>query len=222
MDPYSLPVYQQRDKILSALQDHQVIVVESPTGSGKTTQIPLILHEARYTRRGIVGVTQPRQDRGGIGVRVHRAPDRKDDSRHHRLHDALRGQDRRCHGHQDHDRRDPAAGAEGRPLPVPLQRAHGRRGARAQPQHRFHPGHAEEHPRRASRVPRHRLLRHDQRGGVLRVFRRLPDREHRRAHVPRRAESTPLPRSRGTTRACRCASATSLPASCRRRSRGTS
>ncbi|MGA2480888.1 MAG: ATP-dependent RNA helicase [Spirochaetia bacterium] len=61
MDPYSLPVYQQRDKILSALQDHQVIVVESPTGSGKTTQIPLILHEAQYTRRGIVGVTQPRR-----------------------------------------------------------------------------------------------------------------------------------------------------------------
>jgi ATP-dependent helicase HrpA len=61
MDPYRLPVYQQRDKILSALEGNQVIVVESPTGSGKTTQIPLILHEAHYTRRGIVGVTQPRR-----------------------------------------------------------------------------------------------------------------------------------------------------------------
>ena len=61
MDPYRLPVYQQREKILTAIDNHQVIVVESPTGSGKTTQIPLILHEAGYTRRGIVGVTQPRR-----------------------------------------------------------------------------------------------------------------------------------------------------------------
>jgi len=61
MDPYRLPVYEQREKILAALQGHQVIVVESPTGSGKTTQIPLILHEAGYTAHGMVGVTQPRR-----------------------------------------------------------------------------------------------------------------------------------------------------------------
>ncbi len=61
MDPYGLPVYQQREKILKALADNPVIIVESPTGSGKTTQIPLILHEAGYTRKGIVGVTQPRR-----------------------------------------------------------------------------------------------------------------------------------------------------------------
>ncbi len=61
MDPYQLPVYQQRAKILAALERNQVIVVESPTGSGKTTQIPLILHEAGYSARGIVGVTQPRR-----------------------------------------------------------------------------------------------------------------------------------------------------------------
>ena len=61
MNPYRLPVYEQREKILAALTSHQVIVVESPTGSGKTTQIPLILHEAGYTRKGMVGVTQPRR-----------------------------------------------------------------------------------------------------------------------------------------------------------------
>jgi len=61
MNPYRLPVYEQREKILAALEGHQVIVVESPTGSGNTTQIPLILHEAGYTARGIVGVTQPRR-----------------------------------------------------------------------------------------------------------------------------------------------------------------
>ncbi|CEM62499.1 ATP-dependent RNA helicase [Treponema phagedenis] len=56
-----LPVYEQKDRILSALEVNQVIVVESPTGSGKTTQLPIILHEAGYTQGGIVGVTQPRR-----------------------------------------------------------------------------------------------------------------------------------------------------------------
>jgi len=61
MNPHDLPVYQQKEKILAALSDNQVIVVESPTGSGKTTQLPIILHEAGYADRGIIGVTQPRR-----------------------------------------------------------------------------------------------------------------------------------------------------------------
>ncbi len=56
-----LPVYREKDRILKSLEEHQVVIVESPTGSGKTTQIPLILHEAGYTSRGMVGVTQPRR-----------------------------------------------------------------------------------------------------------------------------------------------------------------
>ena len=56
-----LPVYKNHQKILSALEDNQAVVVESPTGSGKTTQLPVILHEAGYSRRGIIGVTQPRR-----------------------------------------------------------------------------------------------------------------------------------------------------------------
>ncbi len=43
------------------LERNQVIVVESPTGSGKTTQLPIILHEAGFSRNGIIGVTQPRR-----------------------------------------------------------------------------------------------------------------------------------------------------------------
>lgn len=43
------------------LSHNQVLVVESPTGSGKTTQLPIILHEAGYTSSGIIGVTQPRR-----------------------------------------------------------------------------------------------------------------------------------------------------------------
>ena len=61
LNPKTLPVYRQRSRILTALKNSQVIVVESPTGSGKTTQLPLILHEGGYVRDGIIGVTQPRR-----------------------------------------------------------------------------------------------------------------------------------------------------------------
>ena len=61
MNPSELPVYQQKDKILAALESHRVVVVESPTGSGKTTQLPVILHEAGYSAERTIGVTQPRR-----------------------------------------------------------------------------------------------------------------------------------------------------------------
>jgi RNA helicase HrpA len=60
-DMSHLPVYQNRQQILDALRENQVIVVESPTGSGKTTQIPVILHEAGYDEELTIGVTQPRR-----------------------------------------------------------------------------------------------------------------------------------------------------------------
>lgn len=56
-----LPVYRHRNEILEALSNNQVIVVESPTGSGKTTQIPLILKDAGYAEMGVIGITQPRR-----------------------------------------------------------------------------------------------------------------------------------------------------------------
>ena len=59
--PEDLPVYQERKRILDVLEKNQIVVVESPTGSGKTTQLPLILHEAGYSQTGIIGVTQPRR-----------------------------------------------------------------------------------------------------------------------------------------------------------------
>ena len=61
VNPLELPVYQQKERILAALRDHQVIVVESPTGSGKTTQIPQILFDAGCAGRSVIGVTQPRR-----------------------------------------------------------------------------------------------------------------------------------------------------------------
>ena len=61
IDYKSLPVYEQKERILAALKDNQVIVVQSPTGSGKTTQLPVILHEAGYDAAGMIAVTQPRR-----------------------------------------------------------------------------------------------------------------------------------------------------------------
>ena len=59
--PEDLPVYQQRNRILEAFSEHRALVVESPTGSGKTTQLPIILHRAGYSKKGVIGVTQPRR-----------------------------------------------------------------------------------------------------------------------------------------------------------------
>lgn len=61
IDYKSLPVYEQKQKILDSLEKNQVVVVQSPTGSGKTTQLPVILHEAGYSQNGIIAVTQPRR-----------------------------------------------------------------------------------------------------------------------------------------------------------------
>ena len=48
-------------QILRQIAAHPVIVVESPTGSGKTTQLPRILFDAGYADTGRIGVTQPRR-----------------------------------------------------------------------------------------------------------------------------------------------------------------
>ena len=61
MNYLDLPVYRHKDLILTALEKNQAVVVESPTGSGKTTQLPVILHQAGYAKNGIIGVTQPRR-----------------------------------------------------------------------------------------------------------------------------------------------------------------
>ena len=57
----SLPVARQSHEILEQLAPSPAIVVESPTGSGKTTQLPRILYAAGYAANGRIGVTQPRR-----------------------------------------------------------------------------------------------------------------------------------------------------------------
>ncbi len=61
LDYRTLPVYEHKELILKALQTHRAVVVQSPTGSGKTTQLPVILYEAGYADEGAIAVTQPRR-----------------------------------------------------------------------------------------------------------------------------------------------------------------
>lgn len=48
----SLPVFPFRDDLIQAVREHQVLIIEGETGSGKTTQIPQYLHEAGFTDGG--------------------------------------------------------------------------------------------------------------------------------------------------------------------------
>lgn len=58
----SLPVYTYREQLLQAVKDHQILIIQGETGSGKTTQIPQYLHEAGYTAdKKKIGCTQPRR-----------------------------------------------------------------------------------------------------------------------------------------------------------------
>ncbi len=56
-----LPVTQYADKLIAAIQQHQVIIVAGETGSGKTTQLPQIAMLAGRGLTGLIGHTQPRR-----------------------------------------------------------------------------------------------------------------------------------------------------------------
>ena len=57
----SLPIYQRKGEIGEAIENHQVVVVSGETGSGKSTQLPLIALELGYGSSGLIGHTQPRR-----------------------------------------------------------------------------------------------------------------------------------------------------------------
>jgi ATP-dependent RNA helicase DHX8/PRP22 len=57
----SLPVFKFRNPLLEAIASHQIMIVVSDTGSGKTTQIPQYLAEAGYANELVIGCTQPRR-----------------------------------------------------------------------------------------------------------------------------------------------------------------
>ncbi|WP_343594523.1 ATP-dependent RNA helicase HrpA [Acinetobacter sp.] len=56
-----LPVTQYADRLITAIQKHQVIIVAGETGSGKTTQLPQIAMLAGRGLTGMIGHTQPRR-----------------------------------------------------------------------------------------------------------------------------------------------------------------
>ncbi|KAL2346542.1 hypothetical protein Fmac_000542 [Flemingia macrophylla] len=51
----------EKSRAKSALEALQVLVIVGETGSGKTTQIPQYLHDAGYTKNGMIACTQPRR-----------------------------------------------------------------------------------------------------------------------------------------------------------------
>lgn len=57
----SLPVYALKTQLMDAIAQNQVLVVIGETGSGKTTQMTQYLAEMGYTKKGIIGCTQPRR-----------------------------------------------------------------------------------------------------------------------------------------------------------------
>ena len=59
--PENLPVSGSRERILETMRTHRCFVLTGETGSGKTTQLPKLMLEAGYGRRGMVAVTQPRR-----------------------------------------------------------------------------------------------------------------------------------------------------------------
>jgi ATP-dependent helicase HrpA len=59
--PPALPISQRKDDILTAVRDHQVVIVAGETGSGKSTQLPKICLELGRGVCGLIGHTQPRR-----------------------------------------------------------------------------------------------------------------------------------------------------------------
>uniref|UniRef100_A0A182SZZ8 Helicase ATP-binding domain-containing protein n=1 Tax=Anopheles maculatus TaxID=74869 RepID=A0A182SZZ8_9DIPT len=58
----SLPIYPFKEDLIAAINEHQILIIEGETGSGKTTQIPQYLYEAGFTNDGKkIGCTQPRR-----------------------------------------------------------------------------------------------------------------------------------------------------------------
>ena len=56
-----LPIYNYKDHILYALENYNVVVLVSSTGTGKSTQIPQYLYESGWAKDKCILCTQPRR-----------------------------------------------------------------------------------------------------------------------------------------------------------------
>nr|CAD2161530.1 unnamed protein product [Meloidogyne enterolobii] len=58
----TLPVFSYRDEFIEAVKEHQILIIEGETGSGKTTQLPQYLYESGFcSENKRIGCTQPRR-----------------------------------------------------------------------------------------------------------------------------------------------------------------
>ena len=59
--PPDLPITARKDDLVTAIRNHQVIIIAGETGSGKTTQLPKMCLEAGLGIAAKIGCTQPRR-----------------------------------------------------------------------------------------------------------------------------------------------------------------
>ncbi len=66
-----LPIFDRKEEICQAIQDNQIVIISGETGSGKSTQLPLMALEMGYGASGLIGHTQPRRIAArGVAARI--------------------------------------------------------------------------------------------------------------------------------------------------------
>ena len=66
-----LPIFEREDEIIEAIKHNQVVVISGETGSGKSTQLPLMALKAGFGIEGMIGHTQPRRIAArGVAARI--------------------------------------------------------------------------------------------------------------------------------------------------------
>ena len=191
--PPALPILERKEAIVEAIRQHQVVVITGETGSGKTTQIPKMCIEAGRGLTGLIGCTQPRRIAATTVAR--RIAEELGEELGRSVGYKIRFDDTNPAGRllQDHDRRDPPHGGPARPAASRLRHDHRRRGARAEPQHRFHPRHPEGPPHPAARPARHHHLGDHRHREILEGLRRCPRSSRcRDGSSPSRSAISPL------------------------------
>src|SRR6185436_16195724 len=61
MQREELPIYELENSIVESLRSHSRLIIQAPTGSGKSTQVPQILLDRGLLGDGQVVILQPRR-----------------------------------------------------------------------------------------------------------------------------------------------------------------